>query len=222
MPRYDLNGNPLPDDPAAAAVTPVQQYDLTGNSLPQQPPAQPAPPQIYSPGSGQQPYGAQPPPPRQPPTYFDGKQFRFTNEPQVSQSQMTTQWLTGLAMALGVGILGYIGVMKLVAVAGTLPVGKGFLVLNMLVAACVGGAVRYAAGKGGMVAAGVTVPVLAVSLLAGHLAYTSDLIGRYPHALAGATVFSAFPRAMANLTFFHWMGVVGSFGVGTAVAFKEE
>lgn len=218
MPRYDLNGNLVADDDPSM-VSPAQQYDPAGNPIQTPPSGHVAAPQPYS--DSRPPY-PQAPAQKPPSTYFDGKQFRFTNEPIASPKQKTTQWLTGLSIAFAVGIFGFVGVMKLVGIAGTLPIGKLFLILNIIVGACVGFAVRYAAGKGGTVAACLTVPVLLVSLLAGHLVYAADLIVRYPHALAGETVFSAFPRAMANLTFFHWMGVLGSLGVGVSTAFREE
>ena len=66
MPRYDLAGNPLPDEPGAPAAPPQQsaapgqQFDLAGNPLPMQAP----PPQAYPPPGAQQPlYGAPPPSP---------------------------------------------------------------------------------------------------------------------------------------------------------------
>src|SRR5580704_10012671 len=92
MPRFDLNGDPMPDDTPPPAA---QQHDLNGNPVPTQPTpvvtGQPAGAPTYgAPNYGQPARPTGQAGPRRS-TYFDGQQYRFTDEKPPSAGQTTTK-----------------------------------------------------------------------------------------------------------------------------------
>jgi hypothetical protein len=214
MPRYDLNGNELPDDspPASAstATQPVQQYDLAGNPLPTSQSSSPqTPPQPPYGQPGQPPvtpsYAPGPPPQRKPSTYFDGQQYRFTDEKPQSAAAQATKLGIASAIGLSVSILGSIGVMKI-----AFYVGFGFSILYIALGWAVGFVLGMATPKK-LAAIGFASLTLAIGLFVGHLTFTADAIHKYPELLGGVPLMTAFPQVMGLFKGTHWLFVLLAF-----------
>lgn len=221
MPRYDLNGDPMPDDAPAQAPSPTApqsgQYDLNGNPLP----AQSAPPQPVGAASGQpsrtpSTYGApvypptpstpqQPAAPRKPSTYFDGKQFRFTDEKPEDPGKTAGKLAIAGVIALLASIFGSIGIMKILSSSGF-----GFTLLYLALGWIVGMILGMATPKK-LAAIGVACAVLAVGLVVGHVAFVQDIMAKYPDTYGGQSVTTALPTVLGSLKGIHWLLVLLSF-----------
>ena len=212
MPSYDVNGNPLPDDPSPAKTTSVQQLGADGKRRTQH---SGVPGGMNRRKNSQRADQASDASTKVLPAKVDGIESHIP-----ATSLRISYRVAGLLMALGVGIYGSVCIMKMVMLAGALPFEIGFLILNVLLAVCVGGASRFAVGRGGAAAGGWAALVMAASLLAGHASYALDYVVRSQGAFAGSNLSSAFPIAMANLTLIHWIAAGVTLLTATAVAYK--
>jgi hypothetical protein len=258
MARYDLNGDPLPENNPTAAAPPgpaPQQFDLSGNSLPAPtagppsagsypppgaprsaayappgppppgnypPPGAPGPSGYGPPGApGAPPMGNYPPPggaPIPPPHYtaprppsrsratkFENGRFSFVDDRDTSTSQQKlTRALLGMGLALGVGIPGCIGVMKLLLSINTGP-AKLFILAYAAIGAVIGYGSRVAVGNGGLTAVGISAGITAVCLLIGHISFAA--MAELP-----------FGEAMGSFNGIHWLIIAASLVVAVRVA----
>jgi hypothetical protein len=213
MPRFDLAGNPMPDDvPPAPAPTQQSHYGVSIQpGYQEEPPQQDfrQPPSVY-------PYPNAPRPQNKPLTYFDGKEFKFTNPPKETPHEALTGWLVGIGMALAIGMLGSIGVMKLVFF-----IGLGFVYSYVLIGAAVGGSVVYGAKKGGIVTAAIAVGIMTFCLFVAHLVYVQDVVHANPADFPDPSLSAAFPAVMDQLNTIHWILVFASIGTAGRIGYGK-
>ena len=221
MPRYDLNGNIVPDDgpTAQAGQTPAtapqgQQYDLAGNPLPARQ-AAPIPPPGS--GAGQSPYGAPPNtyrPPSGPPssTGYD-REFVYTDRQPEPQGKIMAKLAIGSVIALALAIAGSIGIMKLLLASGF-----GFGLIYVALGWAVGLVMSYATTKKGL-SVGLTFAFLAIGLFAGHYSYVADSLHKL--GLDGTPVMSAFGTVMGTLKPMHWLLLLVAVSAGLRGASTE-
>ena len=224
MPRYDLNGDPMPEEaapaPQPAQAPPAQQYDLAGNPMPArpqqpvapqpvgagQPMGQPGgygipPQQTYQPGYTQQQQAA-----RKPTTTFDGKEYKFSNPSMNDTGNPAVKILIAAAIGLTLSILGSIGIMKLLA-----SIGMGFGLIYVALGWGVGFVMSFASKNKG-ITVGITSLLLAVGLFIGHVTYTADML--HKAGADGTPVMAAFGTVMGAFPPMHWILILVAFSAG--------
>ncbi len=127
--------------------------------------------------------------------------------------------LKGIAIAAVVGVLGAIGVEKVLFYSH-----HGFAFLYLMLGFGVGIALRSCTSRGGVGIAATAAVVMALCLVVSHLVYVQDILTEARasgNADPGVTFADAFPFAMARLTGIHWLLVVASIGSSASTAYRE-
>lgn len=114
--------------------------------------------------------------------------------------------LMGIGLGLVIGIVGAVAIEKILFYAhfglSLLYVGLGY---------GIGWGIHRVVGRGGTGMALIAVSVMTVALCVSHLVWAQDILNMVRdagRASDGATLFDAFPIAMAHLGIMHWVCIV--------------
>jgi hypothetical protein len=178
-------------DPNAAIVNAPVAAAVGATSQPQAPPSSVSTPNYYA------------PPPTSP------------TAPQASYDQQSTAALAkarvedrlnlvkGLAVGLGIGIVGSILTLKLLFYAHF-----GLSYIYIAVGYGIGAGIWHFTNRGGTQLAFASVGVMIFSLAVAHLVYAADVLGEVRaagNADPGVTLFDALPVAMSTFSPMHWV-----------------
>jgi len=114
----------------------------------------------------------------------------------------------GITLALVVGVLGAVGVEKVMFYSG-----YGFAFLYVVLGFMVSASLRAFTRRGGQALALTATGVLLVCLAVSHLVYAQDVLNQLRASGdlgPGVTVMDVLPAALGNLKFAHWLFVLGS------------
>ena len=177
----------------------------------QQAPPAPTPPAAvrYGPNPGFDPALGIAPPPRR--NYVAEA---AAAEAAIPQSVHTKRLLVGLAVAVGVGLLGALGIEKI-----AFAINYDITLLYVALAALIAFSLRGFAGRGGIGMGFLAMAVMIVSLGLAHWLYVQDIVNKMG---AGVPVSSAFPDVMGQLTGTHWMLVLCSVLAAFAFGYREQ
>ena len=128
---------------------------------------------------------------------------------QVEEEALTPDKVVkGIVLALVVGILGAVGVEKVMFYSG-----HGFALLYVMLGFMVSVSLRAFTGRGGQAMALTATGVLLVCLAVSHLVYAQDVLTQLRASGdlgPGVSVMDVLPSALGNLKFVHWLFVLGS------------
>jgi len=173
-------------------------------------------------------FGTEPvPPPSERPLGPANDERRYANSgPRNYMAAVPADTLTpdkivkGIVLAGVVGVLGAIGIEKILFYSHF-----GFAFLYLMLGVGVALSLRAFTGCGG-VAMGLTAAlIMAVCMGVSHFVYAQDLLNAARasgDADPGVTVTDAFPAAMANLKFIHWILVLGGIVVSFTTGNQES
>jgi hypothetical protein len=168
---------------------------------------------------------AQPVPQAQPPVYNPNAGLNYASSPAdyvnaTPQEKLSAAMLLkGAAIAAVVGILGAIGIEKILFYSHF-----GFAFLYLMLGFAVGISVRSCTGRGGVGVALTAGTIMLVCLGVSHLVYVQDILSAARasgDADPGVTFADALPVALGHLSFIHWMFVLGSLGSCIGTAYRE-
>jgi hypothetical protein len=168
----------------------------------------------------------QPPPPPVRPAYNPNAGLNYASSPAdyvdttPREKLNSGMMLKGIALAGVVGALGAIGIEKILFYSHF-----GFAFLYVFLGFAVAMSLRAFTGRGGQTMALTAVGVLIVCLGISHALYAQDLLNAARaagDADAGVTFADAFPIAMGQLKFVHWILVAGSVFVCLTTANRES
>jgi len=126
------------------------------------------------------------------------------------------QMLMGIGLASVVGLIGAIGIEKLLFYSHF-----GLALLYLILGAAIGGCARAFTGRGGAAIAIAALVVTAACLGVSHLTYAQDIMTQAQASgdlAPGAPLLSIFPVVMGQLKFIHWAFVAGSLFVSVRTA----
>lgn len=195
------------------------QYDLAGNPMgrraaPAPPTAAPVPPPPYaSPPAYTQPPGARPDPNAA--LNYASSPRDYVNAPP--EAKTPGQMLLGVGVATAVGLLGAVGLEKILFTTHF-----NITILYILLGSVVAGTLRGFLGRGGQTTCLVALAVMIVCSGVGQLLLVRDVVTRINDSGGIATFSEMLPVVLGGLSVRHWMLVGGGIICCGYIAYKEQ